>query len=90
MKLSEEQIKANLVQVPGWRYEEGFLKKTYRFGDFKESLRFVNEVGGLAEAANHHPDVLIQYNQVTLSLRTHDEDGITGKDFSLAEEADKV
>jgi 4a-hydroxytetrahydrobiopterin dehydratase len=90
MILSDEQVKANLGQVPGWSYVEGHLKKTYQFDDFKASLVFVNRVADLAENANHHPDILIQYNKVSLSLRSHDENGITGKDFSLAEEIEKL
>ena len=90
MKLSDEQVKANLRQVPGWSYVEGHLKKNYQFDDFKASLVFVNPVADLAENANHHPDILIQYNKVSLSLRSHDENGITGKDFSLAEEIEKL
>jgi 4a-hydroxytetrahydrobiopterin dehydratase len=88
--LNGEQIEVNLKQVPGWEYKEHHLKKTYKLDDFKASLRFVNQVGDLAENADHHPDILIQYNNVTLSLRSHDEDGITGKDFSLAEEIEKL
>lgn len=91
MALSDDQIKANLGQIPGWRYEEGHLKKIYQFADFKGSLAFVNQVGDLAETANHHPDILIEYSKVKLSLCTHDyEDSVTGKDFNLAEEIEKL
>lgn len=88
--LDDEQIKAHLQKVPGWKHEDGMLKKTYEVDDFKASLAFVNQVGDLAENADHHPDILIQYNKVSLSLVSHDEGGITGKDFSLAEEIEKL
>lgn len=90
MVLNEDQIKAKLNSVPGWELQNDHLKKTFQLDDFKASLKFVNKVGDLAENANHHPDILIQYNNVTLSLRTHDEDGISDKDFNLAEQIEKV
>lgn len=89
MAMSESEIQENLKKVSGWEVEDGKLWKTYKLKDFKASLSFVNAVGDLAEEANHHPDILIQYNNVTLSLRTHDEDGITEKDFNLASEIEK-
>ncbi|UJL46048.1 4a-hydroxytetrahydrobiopterin dehydratase [Virgibacillus sp. NKC19-16] len=90
MALNEKQIQANLNQVPGWEYTDGYLTKTYKLADFKASLAFVNNVGELAEEANHHPDIVIQYNKVNLSLRSHDEDGITNKDFGLAEKVENL
>ncbi|WP_373894043.1 4a-hydroxytetrahydrobiopterin dehydratase [Virgibacillus natechei] len=90
MVLDEKKIQANLNQVPGWEYTGGYLKKTYKLADFKASLTFVNNVGELAEEANHHPDIVIQYNKVDLSLRSHDEDGITNKDFDLAEKIEQL
>ncbi|MBP1969791.1 4a-hydroxytetrahydrobiopterin dehydratase [Virgibacillus natechei] len=90
MVLNEKQIQTNLNQVLGWEYRNDYLTKTYKLADFKASLTFVNNVGELAEEADHHPDIVIQYNKVTLSVRTHDEDGITNKDFSLAEKIEKL
>lgn len=90
MVLNEKQIQTNLNQVPGWEYKDGYLTKTYKLSDFKASLTFVNKVGELAEEAGHHPDIVIQYNKVNLSLRTHDEDGITSKDFDLSEKIEKL
>lgn len=86
MAMSEEQIQENLRKMTGWQIVDGKLWKAYKLDDFKASLSFVNHVGELAETANHHPDILIQYNRVTLSLVTHDEGGITAKDFNLAGE----
>ncbi|QKY68701.1 4a-hydroxytetrahydrobiopterin dehydratase [Lentibacillus sp. CBA3610] len=90
MILNEKQIQTNLDQVPGWEHIEGYLTKTYKFADFNASLAFVNSVGELAEEADHHPDIVIQYNKVNLSLRTHDEEGITSKDFNLAGKIEKL
>ncbi|MBY7144803.1 4a-hydroxytetrahydrobiopterin dehydratase [Virgibacillus sp. NKC19-3] len=90
MVLNEKQIQTNLNQLPGWEYNDDYLVKTYKFSDFKASLTFVNSVGDLAEEANHHPDIVIQYHNVKLSLRSHDEDGITDKDFDLAGKIEKL
>ena len=88
--LSDQEIKSKLVSVPDWQVEAGELVRTFLFKDFRGSLKFVNEVGELAEQAGHHPDVDIRYNKVRLGLVTHDAGGITDKDFDLAAKADKL
>ena len=88
--LGEGEIAAELAQTPGWRRSGGAIERTYRFEDFKEAMLFVNGVASLAERANHHPDVTIHYNEVTLSLWTHSAGGITTKDFALARRIDAV
>lgn len=88
--LSENEIKSKLVSIPDWQVESGELVRTFLFKDFRGSLKFVNEVGELAEQAGHHPDIDIRYNKVRLALVTHDAGGITGKDFDLAAKADKL
>ncbi|GAA0593474.1 4a-hydroxytetrahydrobiopterin dehydratase [Virgibacillus siamensis] len=82
--MDNSQINEKLKEVSGWEMQNGHLTKTYQLDDFNASLKFVNAVGELAEKADHHPDILIQYNKVKLSLRTHDQDSITEKDFNLA------
>ncbi len=86
-KLSDEQIQAELANFPKWSEVGGEIVRTYQFDDFVQSIRFVNEVAEAAEAAQHHPDILIRYNKVTLTLSTHDAGGITKKDFDLARKA---
>ena len=88
--LSAEQIKLRLRSMRGWRVARGQLKKKYVLGDFVKALRFVNKVGRLAEEQAHHPDITINYNQVTLTLSTHDEGGIGDKDFRLAAAVEEV
>ncbi len=68
----------------GWEVKDNALVKEFRFRDFVEALSFVIKVGFLAEKSSHHPDILIKYNRVILSLTTHDEGGITDKDYKLA------
>jgi 4a-hydroxytetrahydrobiopterin dehydratase len=80
-KLSTHEIESQLVKVPDWQVENGELVRTWKLKDFKASLALVNQVGQLAEAASHHPDIDIRYNTVRLALVTHDSGGLTSKDF---------
>jgi len=86
--LSETAIAAALSSLPGWRVDDGELRKTYTTPSFVAALALVNRVGGLAEAAGHHPDITINYNRVTFSLVTHDQGGITDKDVAFAAQID--
>jgi len=71
--------------MAGWEQEGGALRKVFRFADFAGALAFVNQVGLLAEEANHHPDIDIRWNAVTLRLSTHSEgDVVTDLDRDLA------
>ena len=83
-RLPSADIVARLASVDSWQLELGELVRTFSFADFLAALAFVNEVGGLAEAAGHHPDIDIRYNKVRLALVTHDVGGISAKDFELA------
>lgn len=87
-KLSDEQIGENLDSIPEWSELNGAIQRTFQFQDFAASMLFVNKVADLAEAADHHPDILVRYNKVTLTLSTHDAGGITDKDFALAKRVD--
>jgi len=78
------------ADAPDWHLLGGRLVKTVKCHDFVAALAFVGEVGALAEEADHHPDIDIRYNRVTLSLITHDSDGITRRDLDLAERIDAV
>ncbi len=83
-RLPEDAIKSNLRKAKGWKRIGKEIKKTYRFDDFSQSIKFVNDIARLAEEADHHPDILIQYDRVTLTLTTHDQGGLTRRDFYLA------
>ena len=74
-----------MVESDGWNEVDGALERTFSFKDFREALEFVNDVGALAEAENHHPDIAIHYNRVTLRWWTHTAGGITDRDRELAE-----
>jgi len=86
--LSEEQIREGLKQLPGWDRAGGQIRKTYPFASFAEGMAFANRVAEAADALDHHPDVLIQYRQVTLTLTSHDAGGLTERDFRLARRID--
>ena len=83
-RLSEEEIISEQRTLDTWKVEGSELVRTFTFPDFRASLAFVNQVGELAEAAGHHPDIDIRYNRVRLALVTHDSGGLTAKDFGLA------
>jgi 4a-hydroxytetrahydrobiopterin dehydratase len=88
--LSETEVTTHLTKLPAWQVTAGELVRTFQFGDFCAALRFVNQVGVLAEEAGHHPDIDIRYNKVRLALVTHDEGGLTTKDFELADKVDQL
>ena len=83
-KMSEAEIKAALESIPQWNEVGGELQRTFQFDDFVASMAFVNRVADAAEADEHHPDILVRYNKVTLTMSTHDAGGITSRDFRLA------
>ena len=89
-RLSEKQILENLQQLPGWTLNNHAIEKEYKLKDFAEALVFINQIGALAEAANHHPELFNVYNKVNIRLSTHDADGITEKDFDLAKEINQL
>jgi 4a-hydroxytetrahydrobiopterin dehydratase len=88
--LADEQVTAELAQTPGWKRVGKAIERTYRFPDFKAAMVFVNWVAALAERANHHPDMTIRCNEVTVSVWTHSDGGLTTKDFALARGIDAL
>ncbi len=89
-KLSQEQIDAKLPDFPEWSVTGGALQRTFKFENFVEAMAFVNKVAEQAEEDQHHPDILIRYSKVTLTLTTHDAGGLTDKDFDLARDVDRL
>ena len=85
-KLNATEIKTALVTVPDWKKKGTAIARTFQFKDFPAAIRFVNALARLAEKANHHPDIDIRWNKVTLTLSTHDAGGLTTKDFALAKQ----
>ena len=89
--MTSEQVKERLAGLPGWTVEGVAIRKQFVFDGFASAVAFVVRVGFDAEAADHHPDILISnYKKVTLTFTTHSAGGLTEKDFAAAEAADKV
>ncbi len=82
--LKKDEVKARLARLSGWTFDDDEIEKKFKFGDFKQSMAFVNAVADAAEAMDHHPDIEIKYNRVEMTLSTHSEGGVTEKDFELA------
>lgn len=89
-KLSKLEVSDRLKKLKGWRLDADTIKKDYQFPSFPKAIKFVNKVAEISEEADHHPDILISFRKVTLSLSTHDERGITQKDFRLAEQLEEA
>ena len=83
--LSDEQITAALARLPGWSRSGDSITTTVELEDFRAAMLYTGAVAYLADTANHHPDVLIQWNKVTLTLSTHSAGGLTSNDTALAE-----
>jgi 4a-hydroxytetrahydrobiopterin dehydratase len=82
--LSDEEITAALAGLPGWARSGDSITTTVELADFRAAMLYTGAVAYLAEEANHHPDFLIQWNRVTLTLSTHSAGGLTGADMALA------
>lgn len=86
-----EEIEAHLkAELPHWRYEDGWIRRTYKTNSWKGTLMVINTVGHLAEAAWHHPDLTASYAWVEVRLQSHDAKGITVRDLALAKKIEEV
>ena len=88
--LPTKQVSRHLTAVPNWSKRAQVILRTFKFEGFLNSIDFVNRIARKAQKANHHPDIDIRFNKVTLKLTTHDEGGLTKKEFSLARQCDEV
>jgi 4a-hydroxytetrahydrobiopterin dehydratase len=88
--LNEGDIQRAMEELDGWSKSGNEIVKHFEFDDFIHAMGFVNSVALLAERVNHHPDVDIRWNKVTLTLATHSEGGITKKDIALAKEIETL
>ena len=87
-KLNRESIQGWLKERKGWKRKSNALVKEFELQSFRDSIVFVNRVATLADQADHHPDIDIRFDRVTLTLSTHSARGITEKDLKLAEQVD--
>ncbi len=89
-KLTETQINESLKQLEGWAFDGETIHKSFKFNDFKETFSLMTQIAFECEELNHHPNWENVYNNLTIKLNTHDADGITKKDFELAEAIEKI
>ncbi len=87
-RLGTAAVRQRLVRLKGWKQTGSAIQKQYSFAGFKEAMFFVNGVAATAEKVGHHPDILVRFNRVVLTLSTHDVGGVTAKDFALAKRVD--
>jgi 4a-hydroxytetrahydrobiopterin dehydratase len=88
--LNQEQIEAALGELDGWGFQDDALVRTFRFPDFVHAVDFVERLAEVAEERQHHPDIDIRYNKVTLRLSTHSAGGVTSRDVELAEAVERL
>ncbi|MEM1371150.1 MAG: 4a-hydroxytetrahydrobiopterin dehydratase [Pseudomonadota bacterium] len=89
--MGEDEVKAWLAEnLPKWRLEDGWVRRTYKTSGWKSTLMVINTVGHLAEAGWHHPDLTASYAWVEVRFQTHSAKGITGKDLELAQKVEQV
>jgi 4a-hydroxytetrahydrobiopterin dehydratase len=88
--LTDTEIQQALSSLHGWQRNGQAIQRVFRFPDFKAAMQFVNKVADAAEQANHHPDIDIRYNTVTMALVSHDSGGVTQTDVRMAGVIDKL
>ncbi len=89
-KLSDQEIQKALGELKRWKRNGAAIERTFEFPSFMPGIEFVNKVARAAEEANHHPDITINYNKVTMSLTSHDSGGVTARDVKMAKKIDEV
>ncbi len=88
--LAESDLNAQVAQMQGWEVHDGALERTYECGDFDGSMAFVNRVAKMAAEADHHPDIAIAWDKVTLRWVNHSAGGITERDVEMAGKSDRL
>src|SRR5687768_18509473 len=84
LALSESEIRGRLGGIPGWSFEEGALRRTYKTDGWRGSMLVANAIAFICEAADHHADLLVTWPSVSVALSTHSAGGITPMDFEVA------
>lgn len=83
-KLPKEELTRRLKKIPEWEIKKDRLVRVFEFDEYMDAIDFVNGVADIAEDANHHPDIILRYTTLKLSLISHDIGSITDRDFELA------
>lgn len=82
--LTEAEVQQAISQLHGWKRNGKVIERPFEFDNFIKAMEFVNQIAEAAEAVNHHPDIFVSYNKVTLSLISHDSGGVTQRDIRMA------
>ena len=91
MKLSKTEIMKRLNRLVGWKLVGKTVQRKFKFKNFVDTIKFVNKIVPIAEKEEHHPDLTIQnYNELIISITTHDAGGITEWDFGLAKKIERL
>ena len=88
--LGDEEVEKRLGELEGWRREGDAIVREFKLDDFQGSVDFINRLTPVAEDMNHHPDLQVSWNKVTVSITTHSEGGLTENDFELAKSIDPL
>lgn len=88
--LTDSEIQQALGSLSGWQRQGKAIQRVFEFPDFKAAMQFVNKIADAAEQANHHPDIDIRYNKVTMALISHDSGGVTQRDVKMAKRINEV
>jgi 4a-hydroxytetrahydrobiopterin dehydratase len=88
--LSLKEVEALLLQTPAWSLGEKEIARDFRFKDFREAMKFVNDVAAIANEQDHHPDIFISYNKVRMTVSTHKIGGLSLNDFIVAAKIDEL
>ncbi len=86
--LADDRIVSEMSALPEWSREGGVISRTFAFPQYMAGIAFVDKVARLAEEANHHPDMVVKWRKVSISLTTHSKGGLTDNDFALARQID--
>ena len=89
-KLSDDEVNARLLRLPGWTLHEGKLHREYKFGGFPEAFGFTSPCTLFAQKQDHHPEWFNVFNRVVVNLTTHDAGGVSALDFGLASDLEKA
>ncbi len=87
---SQTEIDAQLRELPGWMHGDGAIERTYAFGDYYETIAFVNALAWMVHGEDHHPDLVVGYDRCTVRFATHSVGGVSENDFICAARTDAV
>lgn len=88
-KLTPNEIATKIKTLAGWEYKDNAISKRFQFKSFMDGIHFIGKVAEMAEKADHHPDILVNYKRIAFTCSTHDAGGVTEKDFALATEIER-